>query len=70
MPGEGCLPDGICQVKPERRKQLSVGFDGTRREMSQDPQFTVPGTSSPEVKPTEATYWERHSIDTSLKIQH
>lgn len=56
MPREGCLHDVICQVKPEMRKQLNVGFDGTRREMCQDPQSTVPGTSSPEVKPTEPTY--------------
>lgn len=56
MPGEDSATGVICQVKPESRELLSAGFGGTRREMCQDPQFTVPAMSPPEVKPIEPTY--------------
>lgn len=62
MPGEDCLPLVICQVKPESREQFNVAFDGTRREMCQDSQYTLPAMSPPEVKPAEPTYW-RTALD-------
>lgn len=57
MSEEDSATDVLCQVKPESKEQPVLCFGGTKREMGQDPQVTLPVMSPPEVKPTEPTYW-------------
>lgn len=56
MSEEDSATDVLCQVKPESKEQPVLCFGGTKREMGQDPQVTLPVMSPPELKPTEPTY--------------